>query len=87
MALAHFRVLINEFLNKDPNIFPEESHLIVLDSKSSMCMANNGKDDKHTRQIARRMHFVRNVEKCKMRKIDWCEGGLQLTDIGTKNVS
>ena len=22
-----------------------------------------------------------------MRKIDWCEGGLQLADIGTKNVS
>ena len=22
-----------------------------------------------------------------MQKIDWCEGGLQLTDIGTKNVS
>ena len=22
-----------------------------------------------------------------MHKIDWCEGGLQLADIGTKNVS
>ena len=22
-----------------------------------------------------------------MHKIDWCEGGLQLVDIGTKNVS
>ena len=22
-----------------------------------------------------------------MHKIDWCEGGLQLSDIGTKNVS
>ena len=33
------------------------------------------------------MHFVRNGEKCKMHKIDWCEGGLQLADIGTKNVS
>ena len=22
-----------------------------------------------------------------MRKIDWCEGGMQLADIGTKNVS
>ena len=26
-------------------------------------------------------------EKCKMHKIDWCEGGLQLADIGTMNVS
>ena len=33
------------------------------------------------------MHFVRNGEKCKMHKIEWCEGGLQLADIGTKNVS
>ena len=33
------------------------------------------------------MHFVRNGEKCKMHKIDWCEGGLQLADIVTNNVS
>ena len=31
--------------------------------------------------------FLRNEEKCKMHKIDWCEGGLQLADIVTKNVS
>ena len=50
-------------------------------------MANNGRDTKHTRHIARRMHLVRNVEKCKMHKIEWCEGVLQLADIGNKNVS
>ena len=50
-------------------------------------MAKNGKDTKHTRHIARRMRFARNGEKFKMQKIDWCEGGLQLADIGTKNVS
>ena len=50
-------------------------------------MAKNGKDTKHTRQIARIMHFVRNGEKCRMHKIDWCEGGLHLEDIVTKNVS
>ena len=66
---------------------PKESPLIVLDSKYAMCMANNGKDTTHTRHIARRIHFVSNGEKCKMHKIDWCEGGLQLVDIGTKNVS
>ena len=49
-------------------------------------MAKNGKDTKHTRHIARRMHFVRIGEKCKMHKIDWFEGGLQLADIGTKNI-
>ena len=87
MALAHFRVLIHELLNKYPEIVTEESPLIVLDSKSVMCMANNGKDTKHTRHIARRMHFVRNGEKCRMHKIDWCEGGMQLSAIATKNVS
>ena len=87
MALAHFRMLIHELLNNDPDIVPEEAPLIVLDSKSSMYMANNGKDNKHTRHIARRMHYVRNGEKCKMHKIDWCEGGLQLADIGANNIS
>ena len=52
-----------------------------------MCIANNGKDTKHTRHIARIIHFVRNGEKCKIHKIDWCEGSLKLADIGTKNVS
>ena len=60
MALAHFRMLIHELLNKDPEIVPEEAHLIVLDSKYAMCMANNGKDTKHTSHIARIIHFVRN---------------------------
>ena len=50
-------------------------------SKSSICIAKNDKDTKHTRHIARRVYFVRNDEKCKMHKIDWCEGGLQLVDI------
>ena len=64
-----------------------EAPLIVLDSKSAVCMAKNGKDTKHTIHIARRMHFGRNGEKCKMHKIYWCEVGLQLAEIGTKNVS
>ena len=50
-------------------------------------MAKNGKDTKHTGHIAGIMHFVRNGYKCNMHKIYWCEGGLQLTDIGNKNVS
>ena len=53
--------------------------------KSAMCMTNNGKDTKHTRNIARRIHFVSNGEKCRMQKIDWCEWGLKLADIYTKN--
>ena len=66
---------------------PKEASLIVFDCKSAMCMDKNGKDTKYTRHIARRIHFVRNGEKCKMHKIDWCEGDLQLADIVTKNVS
>ena len=63
MALAHFRMLIHEFLNNDPDIVLEEDPLIVLDSKYDMCMANNGKDTKHTRHVARRIYFLRNGEK------------------------
>ena len=55
-------------------------------SKSDACMYNNSKYVKHTRHIARSVHFVRNGEKCKMHKVDWCEGGLQLEDISTNNV-
>ena len=60
MALAHFRMLIHSLLNKDPDIFPEEALLIVLVSKSSMCVDNNGNGTKHTRHISRRIYFVRN---------------------------
>ena len=66
---------------------PKEAPLIILDSKSAIFMAKNGRGNKHTIHIARRMHFVRNEEKCKMHKIDWCEEGIQLADIGTNNVS
>ena len=78
MALAHFRIFIHEFLNKDPDIVPEEAPLVIFYRKSDVCMANNGKDTNHTRHISRRLQFLRNGEKCKMHKIDWCEGCLQL---------
>ena len=87
MALAHFRIPINELLNKDPDIVPEEAPLIILDSKYAVCMDNNGKDTRHTRNIARRVHFVSNGEKCKIRKIYWCEGGLKFSYLATKNVT
>ena len=87
MVLAHFRMLIHELLNEDPDMVSKEAPLVVLDSKYSMCMAKNGKDTKHTRHIARRMHFVSNGEKCKMQNFYWFEGGLQLADIGINNVS
>ena len=61
-------MLIHELLNKDPYKVPEEDPLIVLDSKSSMCIANNGKDTKHTRHISRRIYFVRNGENARCTK-------------------
>ena len=60
MDLAHFRMLIHEFLNKDPDIVPEEAPLIILDSKSAVCMDKIGKDTKHTRHISRRVNVLRN---------------------------
>ena len=58
MDLAHFRMLIHELLNNYPYIVPEEAPLIVLDSKSAMCMAKNGKDTKYTRHLSKRIYFV-----------------------------
>ena len=60
MALAHFRMLMYELLKNDQDIFPEEAPMIFLGGKSDMCMANNGKNTKHTRHISRRMRFVSN---------------------------
>ena len=73
-------------MNSDPDIFPEEDPLIILDINSDFCMANNGKYTKHTRNIARRLHIVRNSENWKMHKKYCCEGGMQLADIAADNV-
>ena len=43
MNLKHFRMLIYESLSKDPDVVPEEAPLIILDSKSAVCMDKNGK--------------------------------------------
>ena len=71
MVLAHFGMLIHDFLNKDTVIVPDEAPLIILDIKSDVCMAKNFNDTKHTRHISRRVSFVMNGENCKMHKIDW----------------
>ena len=85
MALSHFRMLIHALLNKDIDIVPEEDLLIILDSNSAACMTKNGNDTKHTRHISRRVIFGGNGENCKMHKIEWCGGGLKLSDIATNN--
>ena len=83
MNLAHYRMSIHELLNKDPDIVPDESPLIILDSKCNVCMDNNGKDTKHTMNISIRVNFLRNDEKCKIQNIEWCEGSLKLEYIVT----
>ena len=85
MPLAHFIMIKNELMNNDTDVVTEKSPLIILDSKSYVCMANNGKDDKQTRHISRRVHFVRNGQEYNLQKLEWCEGGLKLEYIGTRN--
>ena len=63
--LSILRILINELLKKDIDIFSEEDPLIILDSKSAVCMDNNVKDTKHTRKIARRVYFCEERRKVK----------------------
>ena len=58
MGIAHFSMLIHEFLNKDPYIVSEEAPLIILDSKYDVCMAKNGKDTTPTSNISRGVNFV-----------------------------
>ena len=86
MDLLHLRMLIREFLNKNPDIVPEEAPIIILDSKYDVCIDNTGEDTKNTRHISRRVHFVVNCDKLKLHNIDWCEGGIQFEYIATKNV-
>ena len=86
MDIAHFKMLNNYLSNKDLDVIPEQATLIILDSKSSIYIAKNGKDNKHTRQISRIIYFLRNDEEWNLHKTLWCEGGLQLADIVTNNV-
>ena len=68
MALAYFRIKNNELLNKDTDVVPEQAHIIILDIKYAIWMANNGKDTKHTRNISRRMYFVKKKAKSEICK-------------------
>ena len=85
MDLVLFVMLKNKLMKKDTYIVPYQAPLIILYIKSAVCMANNGKENKHTRHITRRIYFVRNFEERNLHKTVWCEGGLKLSEIGTKN--
>ena len=62
MDLAHFRMLIHELLNKDPDIIPEKTPLLILDRNSDVCIDKNFKDTEHTSHISRRVNFASNGE-------------------------
>ena len=76
----------NEQINKDPYLVPYQAPLIILDSKSGVCMSKNGSYTKHTRHGFIIMHFVRNGEEWNMHYKVCCEGGLELENIVTRNV-
>ena len=63
-------MLFHELFNKDPDKIQEEAHIIILDSKSSVCMDNNGNYTKNTRNISRRLCILIKRDKLKMHKID-----------------
>ena len=86
MDLSYFTMLKNYFLNRDTYVVPEQAPLIILDSKSDVCMDKKGKDTKHTRNIYIRTNFVRNFEEMNLHKKVWWEGRLKLADIGNNNV-
>ena len=86
MELAHKIMVNNEPKKKDPDVVPEQAHIIILDRKSAVCMDNNGKYTKHTRYIDMSVHFVTNGKESNIHKTVWCEGDIQLAEIGTNNI-
>ena len=56
ISLEHFRMLIHELLKKDPDIVSDKAPLIIFDRKYDVWVAENGRDNKHTRHI-KRVHF------------------------------
>ena len=48
-------------------------------------MADDVNYTEHTRHIVGRIHFIINGEEFNLHYTVWYEGGLQLTDIVTKN--
>ena len=73
-------------MNKDAYVVSEHAQLIIFGSKSTVCMDRNGKYNKQTINIAKRMQFLRNGKECNYHKTVWCEVRLQMAYIRTNNV-
>ena len=61
ISLAHLSILYNELMDKDPEVVPEQAPLVLLDRKSSVCMAKSIKGTKHTIHIYRRMCWTHTI--------------------------
>ena len=85
MAVAHSRMLVNELNDVDPDDFGEAIKILV-DNTSAQAMAKNEKDTKHTRHIARRMHYVRDGQQIGAHDLNYIPADLNLADPGTKNL-
>ena len=73
-------------MNTDPDVVPDQSPIVLLDSKPAVCISTNGKDIKHTRQNSRRIHFVRNGWEWNLHDKVWREGVIKLVDIRNNNL-
>ena len=60
MDISHLRVISNELLNKDPDVVPKQTPLIIFDNKWDICKPKICNDIKHTRHIFRIINFVIN---------------------------
>ena len=78
MDLEYFRMLNIEFLDKDPDVVPEQAPLIILGRKSGICVDNHIKYNKRTINIDRRINLVRNGKEFNLHKKVWYNRGMQL---------
>ena len=85
MAVAHSRMLVNELNGVNPDEYGEATKILV-DNTSAKAMAQNDKDTKHTRHIARRVHYVRNGQQEGAHNLTYIPADLNLADPGTKNL-
>ena len=82
MAASHLRMLLCEFEGiEDADMAPTT---MFFDSKSAIAMGSSYKDTKHTRNIMRCYHYVRNEIVANRFNMSWIGTEFMISDIGTK---
>ena len=84
-AAIHLKQVLNGLSNRDPDT--PITFLTFVDSTSAIAMMNNEKDSRHTRHIARRVHFVRQARAQSVFIPNKIPGEQNPADIGTKSLS